>query len=34
MHGEGRGEFWTGKALDNLQNPSVIGGLPDRTTEI
>ena len=34
VHGEGRGEFWTGKALDDVENPSVVGGLPDRAAKI
>jgi hypothetical protein len=34
MYGEGRGKFWTGEALYDLENPSVVGGLPDRAAKI
>ena len=34
MHGEGRGKFWTGEPLDDLENTRVVGGLPDCTAKI
>lgn len=34
VHGEGRGELWTGEPLDDVKNPGVVGGLPDRAAKI